>query len=60
LSILAKKIISIFAAMAFDKHLDYDQDESTNRGNRKEKECEKRLFITSYPRLTVASLKNAI
>ena len=34
----AKKVIAIFAAMAFDKHLDYDQDESTNRGNRKGKE----------------------
>lgn len=34
----AKKVVAIFAALAFDKHLDYDQDEGANRENRKEKE----------------------
>jgi hypothetical protein len=33
----AKKVIAIVAALAFDKHLDYDQDETPNRGNRKGK-----------------------
>jgi hypothetical protein len=33
----AKKIITIVAALAYDKHLDYNQDESPNGGNRKEK-----------------------
>jgi len=33
-----KKIIAIFAAMAFDKHFDYDEDDSVDNGNRIEKE----------------------
>ena len=32
----ARKVLAIFVAMAIDKHLDYDQDENINRGNRKE------------------------
>ena len=33
----AKKVIAIVAALAYDKHLYYDQEESPNGGNRKEK-----------------------
>jgi len=40
----AKKVIAIFAAMGYDKHLDYDKDESKNREKGKEKKSERRLF----------------
>jgi hypothetical protein len=33
-----KKLIAIFAALAYDKHLDYDVDDGLNTENRKKDE----------------------